>query len=143
MLRQLNYSAVILLCLFQIAVPAKGAVLCIGEAGHVAIELITGCALQTPNDFCASGQGSRSCPHCIGEDDHRDCRDISPSTVSLSSRSSIPITPAIHSGWAVSATALHAGAPSFGKVGTSGYISNPFLIQSMTQRSFFCVVLQI
>lgn len=143
MLRRIIFWGLIMLCVFQVAVPAWGVVLCIGERGHVAIELMTGCTLKPPEDTCESSGEPGFCPRCYSEEDHGDCNDISPPPFSLSYRTKIHATPDIHNGWAVSSAGLRAGSPAFLAAANSGDIFNPFLIQNGTRHIFSCVVLQI
>lgn len=118
--------------------------MCVGENGHVAIELMNECAVQSSEGACELDRTAGPCPHCIGEENSRNCNDFSLSPFSLSFRSAIQATLNIPSERAVSVIGLQAGTlPPFAAAGFSGDICNPFFIESATQRHLSVIVLQI
>ena len=130
-----------MLCALQGVVPVWGTVLCVGEDGHIAIELTTRCSLDASDDTCESGRNVNACPCCISEDASRDCHDTLVSPYALSSRSNGQKTQSAHSGGAVTVTGIHASAISSVTADSSGNIRNPFLIESATQCSISSVIL--
>lgn len=143
-LRRTDFLLILMLCVIQGVVPAWGAVLCVGEDGHVAIELTIRCALDTSDDdTCESGRDVNSCPCCISEDASPACNDTRVSPYSLSSGSNVPYTQGTPSGGAVTVTGVHVSASSFVTANASGNIGNPFFIESVTHRSLSSVILLI
>jgi hypothetical protein len=140
---QINFPVIFFLCMLQAVVPAWGAMLCVGDDGHVAIKLMTGCPLGSPGDICESRRNSGPCPCCISDADPRDCSDTSVFPFLRSLRSNIQKTPEVQSGAIVSVTGTHTCALSFVATNSSRNIRNPFFIESVTQFSISSVVLRI
>lgn len=117
--------------------------MCVGEDGHVAIELTARCALDATDETCESGRNVNACPCCISEDTSRDCHDMLISPYSLLSGSVVPKAPDAHFGGIVAVTGGHVFALSLVSANSYGNIQNPFFIESLTQYSISSIVLRI
>lgn len=86
-LRLARILIIFVVCSLLGIAPSLGSVLCIGDQGHVAVELLAECGLAgQSNTVFDSSKGTSSCQNCIEEDGPYTCNDTAISPAFLSPR---------------------------------------------------------